>query len=92
MTTLFLKIIFSTNNSNTSTIVCFFFALTAFNIVMMFSGHGILNVMHQFPFIPHLLYPLLTGRLLIVTGSSKLEKEIKTTINALRLFVPGHSM
>ena len=54
-------------------------------------GYGILRFMTQHPYSPHVVYSLLRGRPLVVVGSAKSEQEVRTAVNALWLFVPGHS-
>ncbi len=59
--------------------------------VYLFSGYGILSVLLHYSFSPSMMFSLLSGRPLVVTGCVRLEKDVRMMVNALSLFVPGHS-
>ena len=58
--------------------------------VLLYQGYAIRRVVKDYPFSPHLLHALLCGRLVVVLATEKYEKEVRTIVNALTMFVPGH--
>lgn len=61
------------------------------NLTSLSIGYGILQYIAQHYFSPELMYSLMTGRTVVVITSQKDEKILRVVINALWLFVPGHS-
>ncbi|XP_077976951.1 guanine nucleotide exchange protein smcr8a-like [Glandiceps talaboti] len=54
-------------------------------------GAGVLKFVHHYVYAAHIIYALLSGRPVVVLGSAKYEKEVRSLITTLWLFVPGHS-
>ncbi|XP_070568600.1 guanine nucleotide exchange protein smcr8a-like isoform X2 [Ptychodera flava] len=54
-------------------------------------GAGILKFVQHYVFAAHIIYALLCGRPVVILGSQKYEKEVRSLITTLWLFVPGHS-
>ena len=53
------------------------------------AGYGLLKFTSQFGFCHHVFYSLLKGRPVVVLG--KVEKDVRSLVNTLSLFVPGYS-
>jgi len=57
----------------------------------MVVGFGIQKLLVECPGVYHVIYSLLIGRPTVIFATFRMEKEIRFTVNALSMFVPGHS-
>lgn len=53
-------------------------------------GCRVLEFVQQHSFSVHVMFTLLTGRTLVIVGSVRMEPDLLSLLNTLRLFVPGH--
>ncbi|XP_076076848.1 uncharacterized protein LOC143047601 isoform X2 [Mytilus galloprovincialis] len=53
------------------------------------SGFGITKVLQSYNHIQNVIYSMLTGRTVVIIGSSHYEEEVKNLVTALKLFLPG---
>ncbi|XP_050390889.1 guanine nucleotide exchange protein SMCR8 [Patella vulgata] len=61
-----------------------------FNLRYDSSGIGVLQVLNKYNNIQHIIYSILTGRLVLVVGQAKHEMEVIKLVTALCLFLPNH--
>ena len=54
-------------------------------------GFGLLTLQARCSYLPHLLFALLSGRMVVVLANPAAEHKVRQLITVLRLFVPGHS-
>ncbi|XP_033123540.1 guanine nucleotide exchange protein SMCR8-like isoform X2 [Anneissia japonica] len=61
------------------------------NSTSKFPGFKLKNFLSHCSFASHLIYALFSGRMVVITGPPIYQREIKSLITMLSLFIPGHS-